>query len=147
MARIISYNVNGIRSAMSKGLSEWLKAADPDVVCFQEIKANKEDIPVQNFEALGYKHFWYPAQKKGYSGVGILSKESPLHVEFGCGIPAYDEEGRIIRADFENFSVMSMYAPSGTTGDERQNFKYRFLDDFQQYIGTLQKKVPRLVIS
>jgi len=147
MTKIISYNVNGIRSATSKGLADWLKAVDADVVCFQEIKANTEDIPVENFEALGYKHYWYPAQKKGYSGVGILSKTVPKHVEFGSGMKTYDEEGRFIRADFENFSVMSLYAPSGTTGEERQNFKYKFLDDFQNYVNDLKKKFPKLVIS
>jgi len=147
MAKIISYNVNGIRAAMSKGLTDWLKATNADVVCFQEIKALQSDIDTASIEKLGYKHYWYPAQKKGYSGVGILSKQEPLHVEYGCGIKNYDDEGRIMRADFKDLSVVSAYFPSGTTGDERQNFKYKFLDDFQEYANKLVKKFPNLIIS
>ena len=148
MTKIISYNVNGIRAAMSKGLTDWLKAADADVICFQEIKATHDVIDTASIEKLGYKHFWYPAQKKkGYSGVGILSKQEPLHVEYGCGIKNYDDEGRIIRADFKDLSVISAYFPSGTTGEERQDFKYKFLDDFQIYANKLVKKIPNLIIS
>jgi len=132
---------------MSKDLTGWLKAANADVVCFQEIKALKTDIDTASIEKLGYKHFWYPAQKKGYSGVGILSKQEPLHVEYGCGIKNYDDEGRIIRADFKDLSVISAYFPSGTTGEERQGFKYKFLDDFQGYANKLVKKYPNLIIS
>ncbi|MEW6467852.1 MAG: exodeoxyribonuclease III [Bacteroidota bacterium] len=147
MKKIISYNVNGIRAAMGKDLCGWLKAANADIVCLQEIKAHAEVIPVEEFEKLGYRHFWYPAQKKGYSGVAILSKEQPDHVEYGCGLNDYDNEGRTIRADYGDVSVMSVYFPSGTTGDERQNFKYRFLDDFRNYIHELRKKRPNLIIS
>ncbi|HEY6162247.1 MAG TPA: exodeoxyribonuclease III [Bacteroidia bacterium] len=147
MTKIISYNVNGIRAAMGKGLTEWLKAADADIVCFQEIKATADVIDTPALEQLGYRHYWYPAQKKGYSGVAILSKTEPLHVEYGCGMKDYDDEGRVIRADFKDLSVISAYFPSGTTGDERQNFKYKFLDDFHRYAGDLVKKKPNLVIS
>ena len=86
MAKIITYNVNGIRSAISKGLLEWISAADPDVLCFQELKAEPSQIDVTVFEKMGYHHYWYPAQKKGYSGVAILTKEKPTHVEYGCGM-------------------------------------------------------------
>src|ERR1051325_8994515 len=147
MTKIISYNVNGIRAAMGKGLTEWLKAADADIVCFQEIKATADVIDTPALEQLGYRDYWYPAQKKGYSGVAILSKTEPLHVEYGCGMKDYDDEGRVIRADFKDLSVISAYFPSGTTGDERQNFKYKFLDDFHRYAGDLVKKKPNLVIS
>jgi exodeoxyribonuclease III len=98
-------------------------------------------------EALGYRHYWYPAQKKGYSGVAIFSKQEPLHVEYGCGMKAYDDEGRILRADFKDLSVMSAYFPSGTTGEERQHFKYKFLDDFQRYANELKKQFPGLIVS
>lgn len=144
--KIISYNVNGIRSAMNKGLMEWLKAVDADIVCLQEIKAEPGQLNLLHFEDLGYKTYWYPAQKKGYSGVAIFTKREPLHVEYGCGISAYDEEGRILRVDFKNYSVMSVYFPSGTSGDHRQDFKYKFLDDFSTYIDKLKKKHPNLII-
>jgi exodeoxyribonuclease III len=147
MPKIISYNVNGIRAAMNKGLVNWLKASNADVVCLQEIKATPDVVDTPAIEALGYKHYWYPAQKKGYSGVAILSKQEPLHVEYGCGMKAYDDEGRVLRADFRDISVMSAYFPSGTTGEERQQFKYKFLDDFQRYAHDLVKQVPNLVIS
>jgi exodeoxyribonuclease III len=147
MALIISYNVNGIRSAMNKGLLGWLAAVNPDVVCLQEIKANPEQIDLNVFKTLGYNTFWFPAQKKGYSGVAIFSKQKPLHVEYGVGINEYDSEGRTIRADFEKFSVMSAYFPSGTTGDERQSFKMKFLGKFIEYATELKKKHSNIIIA
>lgn len=145
--KIVSYNVNGIRAALNKGLIDWLKAVNADVVCFQEIKATAEQIPVKDLEALGYHTYWYSAQKKGYSGVGILSKQKPMHVEYGMGIEQYDSEGRMLRVDFQDVSVISVYHPSGTTGDVRQTFKYRWLDDFHAYVLNLRKSNPNLVIS
>jgi exodeoxyribonuclease-3 len=146
MAKIITYNVNGIRSAMNKGLIEWMKAANPDIICFQEIKAEPSQIDVTVFENLGYHHYWYPAQKKGYSGVAILTKTKPDHVEYGCGIAEYDFEGRIIRADYGDVSVMSVYHPSGSSGEERQLFKFKWMDDFQKYIDDLKISRPKLII-
>ncbi len=145
--KIITYNVNGIRSAISKGFAEWIKAANPDVLCLQEIKATVDQIPVELFEELGYYHYWFPAQKKGYSGVAILSKKEPKNIHFGCGIDKYDTEGRIIRADFDTSSVMSVYMPSGTTGDERQAFKMQWLQDFRIYISDLRNTHQNLIIS
>lgn len=146
--KIITYNVNGIRSALGKNWLSWLQAADPDVVCLQEIKASPEQLTdLFLVEQLGYQHYWYPAQKKGYSGTAILTKQSPRHVEYGCGHCDYDFEGRMIRVDFEDVSVMSTYFPSGSSGDLRQEFKYRFLDDFQGYIDKLKEEYPRLIIS
>lgn len=145
--RIITYNVNGIRAAVSKGFLEWLKAANPDVLCLQEIKASPGQIGVLDFEMLGYHHYWYPAQKKGYSGVAILSKEKPDRVVYGCGIKEYDEEGRVIRADFGGTSVVSVYHPSGSSGEERQAFKMKWLDDFLSYTNALRRERPRLVLS
>ncbi|SDW99997.1 exodeoxyribonuclease-3 [Aequorivita viscosa] len=144
--KIISYNVNGIRAAMRKGFIEWLKAANPDIICLQEIKANFEQVDIEEIEKAGYPyHYWYSAQKKGYSGVAILSKIEPDHVEYGTGIDYMDFEGRNIRADFENFSVMSLYMPSGTNIN-RLEFKFSYMDDFQEYIDTLKVKIPNLVI-
>jgi len=146
MTKIVSYNVNGIRSAVGKGLIDWLKQTDADIVCLQEIKAMPEQVDKEVHDKLHEHAYWYPAQKKGYSGVAIFSKKKPNHVEYGCGIKAYDDEGRVIRADYDGFSVMSVYFPSGTSGDERQDFKYKFLDDFQLYIDRLKKIHPNLII-
>lgn len=145
--RIISYNVNGIRAAMGKGLIDWINSAKPDVLCLQEIKASPEQVGLLEFEELGYHHYWYPAQKKGYSGVAIFTKEKPLHVEYGCGVQKYDDEGRIIRADYADHSVMSVYHPSGSSGDDRQAFKMEWLSFFQDYINELKKSKPNLVLS
>jgi exodeoxyribonuclease-3 len=144
--KIISYNVNGIRSAISKGFIDWLQQANPDVICLQEIKATPEQIPLLDFELAGYPfHYWFPATKKGYSGVAILSKVKPNNVVFGTGIPHMDFEGRNIRVDFDELSVMSLYLPSGTN-IERLGHKFMFMDDFQNYIDELKKEIPNLVI-
>ena len=145
--KIITYNVNGIRAAISKGFIEWLQAADPDVVCLQETKAQPDQIPVVEFQALGYHTYWFSAQKKGYSGVGILTKIEPDKVVYGMGIEKYDFEGRLIRADYGDKTIISVYHPSGTTGDFRQAFKMQWLADFQNYILELKKTRPNLVIS
>jgi exodeoxyribonuclease-3 len=146
--RIITYNVNGIRAALNKGFLTWLKAANPDVLCLQEIKAEKEQLDLSVFEALGYKyHYWYSAQKKGYSGVALLSKIKPDNVVYGCGIKPYDDEARFLRADFGDISVVSVYHPSGSSGDERQAFKMKWLDDFLDYVTKLQKERPKLIVS
>ena len=144
--KIITYNLNGIRAAMSKGLIDWISQVSPDVLCVQEIKANPEQVGVFEFEELGYHHYWYPAQKKGYSGVAIFTKQKPKHIEYGCGIKEYDDEGRILRIDFEEFSVMSVYHPSGSSGDLRQAFKMEWLEAFLNYINQLKATYPNLVI-
>lgn len=147
MKKIITYNVNGIRAALSKDWILWLKGADPDIVCLQEIKANPEQLDLSVFENAGYNSYWYSAQKKGYSGVAILSKTKPDHVEFGCGIKKYDDEGRVLRADFGAVSVLSIYHPSGSSGDERQAFKMQWLKDFHSYINSLKKERAYLILS
>lgn len=144
--KIISYNVNGIRAAINKGFIDWLKSANPDVICLQEIKALKEQLDVEIFEAAGYKyHYWFSAQKKGYSGVAILSKIKPNHVEYGTGIDSMDAEGRNLRADYNGVSVMSLYLPSGTN-DARLDHKLEYMDMFQDYINNLKKEIPNLII-
>lgn len=143
--KILSYNVNGIRAALNKGFADWLIAADPDVVCLQETKALEEQVDTALFDQLGYQHFWHSAQKKGYSGVAILTKTNPLNVQEGTGIQHMDFEGRVIRADYKNVSVISLYLPSGTNLN-RLEHKFKFMDDFQVYIDTLKKDYPRLVI-
>tara|TARA_B100000929_G_scaffold285848_1_gene270068 strand:+ start:637 stop:1398 length:762 start_codon:yes stop_codon:yes gene_type:complete len=144
---IISYNVNGIRAAIRKGFLDWLQQSNPDVVCLQEIKAQPEQLDLSEFEKAGYPyHYWYPASKKGYSGVAILSKSEPENVVYGTGIDYMDFEGRSIRADFENFSVMSLYLPSGTNIN-RLELKFKFMADFQRYIDQLKLEIPNLIIS
>lgn len=145
--KIVTYNVNGIRAAISKGLVDWIQQINPEVLCLQEIKASPDQVGVVDLEALGYYHYWYPAQKKGYSGVAIFSKIKPKNVSYGCGIQAYDDEGRVLRVDFDDFSVMSVYHPSGSSGDERQAFKMKWLTDFSNYIDSLKKDIPNLILS
>ena len=144
--KIVSYNVNGIRAAIKKGFIDWLTATDPDVICLQEIKAQEEQLDLSLFEDAGYSYnYWFSAQKKGYSGVAILSKTKPNHIEFGTGIESMDFEGRNIRADFDNVSVMSLYLPSGTNA-ARLNHKLEYMALFQNYINDLKKEFPKLVI-
>jgi len=143
--KIISYNVNGIRAALNKGFGNWLKSATPDLLCLQETKAMEEQVDTTIFEELDYQHHWHSAQKKGYSGVAILTKETPLNIQIGTGIEHIDFEGRVVRADFEHVSIISLYLPSGTNLD-RLDYKFKFMDDFQNYINTLKKKYPKLVI-
>lgn len=144
--KIISYNVNGIRAAITKGFLEWLQIANPDVICLQEIKATEDQIPTQDITAAGYPfQYYFPATKKGYSGVAILSKIEPQKIVYGTGIEHMDFEGRNLRADFENVSVMSLYLPSGTNID-RLDYKFKYMDDFHNYIMHLKKDIPNLVI-
>jgi len=145
--RIVSYNVNGIRAAIGRGLLDWIRNTNPDVLCLQEIKASPEQVGVFELEEMGYHHFWFPAQKKGYSGVAIFSKTKPKHVEYGCGNSLYDFEGRVLRADFNEFSVMSVYHPSGSSGEDRQAFKMNWLDFYYDYIQKLKQDHPNLILS
>lgn len=144
--KIISYNVNGIRAAMKKGLVEYLRNEDADVVCFQEIKALQSDIDEEEFKKLGYRCYWFSAEKKGYSGVGLLTKKEPNKICNGTGNSFFDSEGRTIIAHFDSITVINTYFPSGTSGDERQSLKYQFLDDYFLFIEKLKKEYPNLII-
>jgi exodeoxyribonuclease-3 len=144
--RIISYNVNGIRAAITKGFLDWLQQANPDVICLQEIKATEDQIPTNDITAAGYPYqYYFSANKKGYSGVAILSKTEPKKVLYGTGIESMDFEGRNLRADFDGISVMSLYLPSGTNID-RLSHKFNYMDEFQIYINKLKIEIPNLVI-
>jgi len=147
MKKILSYNLNGIRAALKKDFINWLENEKPDILCIQETKAQPEQIETEKFEALGYHCYWFSAEKKGYSGTGILSKQKPDRVEYGMGIEKYDREGRFMRADFGDVSVISVYHPSGSSGDLRQAFKMQWLSDFQKYINELRKERPKLIIA
>ncbi len=144
--RIISYNVNGIRSAINKGFIEWLKTDPADIICLQETKAVKENIDTQPIEDLGYQTYWFSAQKKGYSGVAIFTKIKPDNIEYGHKLEQSDFEGRVIRADFGKLTLINAYYPSGTSGEERQTYKYQWLDEFFDYLQLLRKTRPQLVV-
>jgi exodeoxyribonuclease III len=145
--KLISYNVNGIRSAMNKGFVEWLREENPDIIGLQEIKAQEKDIDATVFNDLGYNLYWYSAVKKGYSGVAIFTKIKPKSIKYGMGLNRYDDEGRMIQADFDEFSFISTYFPSGTTGDQRQQFKYEFLDDVFGYVQDLKRANSNFILS
>jgi len=143
---VASYNDNGIRAAMSKGFVSWLVATNPDVICLQEIKAMEDQIDTEALAEAGYVHqYYFSAQKKGYSGVAILSKTQPDHVEYGTGIEEMDVEGRNLRADFGPLSVMSMYLPSGTNTD-RLSYKFHYMDEIYDYFMELKKQRPQLIV-
>ena len=125
--KIVSYNINGIRAAIKKNFLNWIKTSSPDVICLQEIKANPTQFNPTDFESLGYHCFWYPAKRKGYSGVAILSKIKPKNVIWGCGHKAFDNEGRVLKAEYKNLNIFSCYFPSGSSGELRQKFKMDFL--------------------
>lgn len=144
--KVLSYNVNGVRAAIKKGLIDWLKGINADVICLQELKADDGVFDNAAFEALGYQCYTFPATKKGYSGVAILTKVKPDNVVRGCGVKEYDDEGRNIRADFGDLSIMSVYIPSGTTGDERQAVKMKYLDFFYNFIHNLETERPKLLV-
>lgn len=145
--RIVSFNLNGIRAAVNKGLFEWLEKDNPDVFCVQETKAQPEQIDLLTFQSLGYSHsIICSAQKKGYSGVAVFSKTKPDFHTVGIKHPMFDSEGRVIRADFGDLTVVCVYIPSGTTGDVRQAIKMDFLKVFTTYLLSLRKERPNLVI-
>jgi exodeoxyribonuclease III len=144
--KIISYNVNGIRSAISKGLLEWIAVEQPDVLCFQELKAMYDKIPVELFEQAGYQHTWFPAQKPGYSGVGMIYKNTPDEIISGMGHEMFDAEGRVHMVRYGDTWILNAYFPSGTSGDVRQEIKYTFLDEFQQFTDAFKRDNPKLIV-
>lgn len=143
---IVSYNVNGIRAAINKRFYEWLADNHFDVVCLQETKATFDQVDLAPLEALGYRHHWFSAEKKGYSGVATFSKIQPDYVAQGCGIGKYDCEGRIIRTDFGDWTLLNCYFPSGTSGELRQQVKYDFLEDIYLWVNELRKERPKLIV-
>ena len=144
--RLISYNVNGIRSAIKRGFIEWLKTDPADIICLQETKAEKENIDHKLIEDLGYQNYWYAAEKKGYSGVAIFTKRQPDAMYYGNGIMQSDAEGRVIRADFGDVTLINAYFPSGTSGEIRQTYKYQWLDEFYDYLTALRKERPAIIV-
>ncbi|MFN8279607.1 MAG: exodeoxyribonuclease III [Saprospiraceae bacterium] len=146
MIQIVSYNVNGLRSALQKGFVDWIKKGNYDLICLQETKVDQSLADPDMFYAQGYKTYWHCADKKGYSGVAILTRQEPNEVTVGCGIPIYDCEGRVIRADYKDWSLLNIYIPSGTTGEERHQFKMQFLQDIYPWIKELIYAHKKLIV-
>jgi len=145
--KIVSYNINGIRAGIKKGLLDWLSDhPDIDVFCLQETKAQLDQINAADFESLGYHISWHHAEKKGYSGVATFSKSKPSKVVIGCGIEKYDLEGRVLRTDFGSTTILNCYFPSGSSGEARHEFKMEFLNDLYPYIQTLLKTRKKLIV-
>ncbi len=146
MFRIISANVNGIRSAARKGFIEYIATSGADIVCVQELKAQEADLTEEMKSPHGMHGVWHCAEKKGYSGVAIYSKEKPNSVQIGMGVPEFDQEGRFVRADFDDLVVISLYLPSGTSADIRQEVKYRFLAAFLPMLADLKAQHKKVVV-
>ena len=143
--KIISYNVNGIRAAIKRGLVDWLAEAQPDVLCLQETKARPEQVDTTDFEKLGYSLYWESAEKKGYSGVAIFTKEEPIKVEMGFGIEKFDCEGRVVMVEFKEFMLFNVYFPNGKKDNERLNYKLEFYEAFLKHIEKFKKKGKKII--
>lgn len=150
MLRVITLNLNGIRSAATKGFLEWLNAQEADIVCLQEIKAQAADLPDALRQPPGWHTSFHYAEKKGYSGVAIFSRHAPKTFTQGFGIAEFDAEGRYLQADFDQFgqklSVVSLYLPSGSSSEERQAAKFRFMDLFAPQMQALQDSGREIII-
>lgn len=147
--KVITYNVNGIRAALKKGLAEWAATTNADVICIQETKASEDQVDLSDLIAAGYQHAaWFSCtRKKGYSGVLTLSKQAPDYVEGGClNDEKYDSEGRVVRTDFGELTILNCYFPNGGQGEERQRYKYEFLDDFFDFAKELRKVRPQVLV-
>lgn len=144
--KIYSYNLNGIRAAVKKGLADWIMSTDADIICFQELKANEEDIDTALFENLGYECHWFSAQKKGYSGVGILTKIRPSNIIKGNGQEQGDFEGRTIQMEMGDTLLVNTYFPSGSSGDERQAYKMIFLEEYLQWLKEIKQKYKHVIV-
>ncbi len=132
--RVMTVNVNGIRAAARKGFFEWLPGQQADVICLQEIRAQEDQVDKPEFHVDGYQRFLHPAEKKGYSGVAIYTRHEPEEVVTGLGLDEFDREGRYLEARYPGLSVVSLYLPSGTSGDERQAVKYRMMGRFLEHM-------------
>lgn len=144
--KILTYNINGIRAALKKGLLEFIKEQNADVVCFQETKCQDEQVPMDDFIALGYHPYWHSAVKKGYSGVLTLTKKEPSLVQVGMQSELIDNEGRVLRTDINGWTILNCYFPSGSSSEERHEFKMQFLSEFQPFVNRIKKENEKIVI-
>ena len=145
--KILSLNCNGIRSATSKGLHEFLQKEDFDILCFQEIKANSKDIDLGFYKSMKYHEIIFSAEKKGYSGTAVFSKTKYVDSKVGINHTLFDGEGRVITLYFKNFSIVNAYFPSGTSGEERQSQKMIFLDKIKSYLDNLKKSQSNIILT
>lgn len=144
--KVITLNLNGIRSAAKKGVFEWLHTQNADIICMQELKAQEADIQYQIFQPEGYYCHFHFAEKKGYSGVGLYSRQKPNQVKIGLGWEEADKEGRYVEASFNNVSVASLYLPSGSSGEHRQKVKFDFLERYSKHLQALRKLKQEFII-
>jgi exodeoxyribonuclease III len=144
--RVISLNLNGIRSAFNKGLLPWLQQQEADIVCLQELKAQAGDLTPEMINPDDFHGYFHYAEKKGYSGVGIWSKRKPDAVIEGMGKPEFDAEGRYIEAQYGNLSVVSLYLPSGSSGEERQAVKFKFMEAFMPHLRDLKASGREIIL-
>lgn len=145
--KILSLNCNGIRSATSKGLPEFLKKENFDILCFQEIKATPKEIDLTFYHSMGYKEIIFPAEKKGYSGTAVFTKQNYIKSIKGIQHPLFDQEGRVITVDFDSFQFINAYFPSGTSGESRQAQKMIFLEAIFSYVESLKKINSNLILT
>jgi exodeoxyribonuclease III len=143
--KLLSWNVNGIRAAYKKGFLDWLAHVSPDILCVQETKAQPEQLSKNLLEPEGYHVYWSSAEKKGYSGVAIYTKQEPLLVQTGMGIPKFDVEGRVVRADYSEFTLFNVYFPNGKQNQQRLDYKMEFYDAFLDELEKLRKEKRRIV--
>ncbi len=144
--RVISLNVNGIRAAARKGFFDWMQKQDADVVCIQETKAHIHQLTDPCFSPAGYHSFYEDAVKKGYSGVAVYSRHKPNKVVRGYGDAEFDAEGRYLEVQLQGLNIVSVYLPSGSSGDARQQAKYRCLDSFAEHLKKLQRKRSEVIL-
>ncbi len=137
--KLISWNVNGLRACMNKGFKDFLEKEAADIFCVQETKMQREQA---TFDFPGYYEYWNSAEKKGYSGTAIFTKEEPIRVVYGIGMPAHDTEGRVITAEFPNFYLVNVYTPNSQRGLERLDYRQQWEDDFRQYLLALDSEKP-----
>lgn len=147
MSKIITYNVNGIRSAINKGFAEWLIQESPDIIHIQEVKALQEQVNLNTIISAGYTPYWFAAQKKGYSGVASFTKTPPQSVRYGIGSDFFDAEGRFLQLDYTNYTLINSYFPSGSSGDIRQEKKEEYLELVFDYCAELLKTQKNIIIS
>ncbi len=144
--KIGTFNANGIRAAAKKGFWSWFVKHDIDILCIQETKIQESQINPMEYQLMGYNSYWHSAEKKGYSSVATFTKQKPVKVVKGMGIEKYDREGRVLRTDFDGFSVVNVYIPSGSSGEHRHEFKMEFLKDFRAYLDELKKNQENLIV-
>lgn len=143
--RLISWNVNGIRSALKKGFLDWVNEIQPHILALQETRASVQQLPDELLNIDGYHQYWLSAEKKGYSGVGLLTKQTPLDVQYGIGDPAFDIEGRVLTAYYDHFTLINVYFPSGTSGQERIDYKLAFNEAFLNYCEQIRANGKPLI--